>query len=445
MNFTKVNKPALLTRRSLLAASIPFSRAVAANDGVGILAIGVRNRGRAIAVAAASFGRVVAACDVDEASFARLFEKLDPRQPQRPALYKDYRKALERHDVDVVTIGAPDHWHTAILIAALRAGKDVYCEKPMTLTIDEGKKICQVVRRTGRVVQVGTQQRTEFERRFLKAVALARSGRLGRRLKATCHIGRGKSGGPFPAAAPPATLDWDFWLGQAPKVPYTPERCHASFRWWYHYSGGKMTDWGAHHIDIAQWALGVENTGPVLIQGKGKLPLGRRRTLKLVTGKLAPDQVPNMFNTATEFEVKMKFANGNELVVRHGPGNGIWLEGERDRIFVSRKELTGRLIDEIQSDPAAADRLEDDVIRLYQGREPTTHMAGFIECVRRRATPISDVFTHHRSVSSCHLANIALLRGHPLHWDPETQRFRGDEVANSLLARPQRAPYLLPA
>ena len=185
-------------------------------------------------------------------------------------------------------IGTPDHWHTKICIDAMQAGKDIYCEKPLTLTIDEGKKLGQVAKETGRVVQVGTQQRSDHNRVFLLAVAMVRDGRIGKIRKVTAAIGGGPTGGPFPADNPPAELNWDMWLGQAPKVDYREHRCHAEFRWWYEYSGGKLTDWGAHHVDIGQWAIGMENSGPEHHRGRqgrasgrvqGRLP-DRRRPLQ---------------------------------------------------------------------------------------------------------------------------------------------------------------------
>ena len=183
---------------------------------------------------------------------ARFFAK---EYDGRCEIYQDYRKLLDRKDIDAVTIGTPDHWHVKIAIDAMRAGKHVYCEKPLTLTIDEGKKICQVAKETGTVFQVGTQQRSEFDDMFLKAVVLARSGRLGEKLHALSSVGTGEKGGPFENSEPPAELDWDFWLGQAPKVPYCKQRCNFDFRWWLEYSGGQVTDWGVHHTDIAMWAL----------------------------------------------------------------------------------------------------------------------------------------------------------------------------------------------
>jgi predicted dehydrogenase len=437
------------TRRDFLraagAASIAGSQrpgAPSPNDRLNILAIGLGARGTKIALSTAGFGRVVAVCDADSAQTDAFLEKLAEQQAGKPDIYKDYRKALERKNIDVVTIGTPDHWHTAILLDALRTGRDVYCEKPLTLTIDEGKVICKAVQATRRVVQVGTQQRSEMKRMFLKAVAIARAGRLGKKLTATCMIGTHQPGGPFPVTDPPGTLDWDLWLGQAPKAPYSVQRCHRTFRQWFEYSGGMMTDWGAHHVDIAQWALGADNTGPTEIEGQGELPCGREATLAMLVRQ---ERLPNCYNTATAFRITMRFASGDTIIVREGPRNGIEIEGEKSRLFVSRGELTGPAIDQIQESGKEQAWLEDEVVRLYKGREPTTHMNNFRDCVRERSQPISDVFTHQRSVTSCHLANIALLLGRKLKWDPAAEDFPGDKEARALLKRERRRPYVIPS
>ncbi len=197
------------------------------------------------------FGDIVAVCDVDsqhaEAGRQKVGGKAD--------IFEDYRKLLDRKDIDAITIATPDHWHTKIAIDAIRAGKDVYCEKPLTLTIDEGKQICRVMREHKQVFQVGTQQRSSYHNAFLIAVAAVHLGRIGKLQKVTAHIDKGVGGGPFAESPPPANLNWDLWLGQAAKVPYIKQRCHETFRWWFEYSGGKLTDWGAHHVDIATWGV----------------------------------------------------------------------------------------------------------------------------------------------------------------------------------------------
>jgi predicted dehydrogenase len=339
--------------------------------------------------------------------------------------YGDYRKLLDRKDIDIVTIGTPDHWHTKIAIEAMQAGKDIYCEKPLTLTIDEGKQIRKAVKDTGRVFQVGTQQRSEFGLMFLKAVALCHAGRLGEIRRVTCAIGKGPKGGSFQEQTPPANLDWDFWLGQTPKVPYIPERCHLNFRWWFEYSGGKMTDWGAHHIDIAHWALRATDTGPISIEGTAEFP----------------PKMPNGYNTATTFNIKCTFKNGAEIIIvddkRPDFDNGVLIEGEQGKIFVNRGKLTGRIVEALKDHPLP----EDALAKLCKGKQPGNHMGNFLECVKDRSEPISDVASHHRALTTCHLANIAIRLGRPLKWDPATEQIIGDDEANAWQKREQRAPY----
>jgi len=400
------------------------------NERLGVGCIGVGGRGSGIGNQACQLGVKIACADVDRNHAARFAGK------DRCEVYTDYRKLLERKDIDVVTIGTPDHWHTKIAVEAMLAGKDVYCEKPLTLTIDEGKLICRVVKQTKRVFQVGTQQRSD--RKFLTAVAIARSGRLGKVLKATCSIGSGPSSQEFPTSDPPAGLDWDFWLGQCPKVPYTPQRCHGNFRWWLEYSGGKITDWGAHHVDIAQWGIGCENTGPIEIEGKGEFPIIPEKfdPVAFFAGKF---KLPNAYNTATQFHIDLRFANGSTIHVQHGPDNGIWFEGEQGRIFVNRGRITGKPVEEMTE--ADKQWLAEEIRKLYKGKEPTSHMANFFACVKDRSEPVSDVFSHHRELTSCHLCNIAMLLKRKLRWDPVKEDFIGDQQASALLARPQRQPY----
>jgi predicted dehydrogenase len=360
-------------------------------------------------------GDVVAVCDVDRKHAERGREKAGGKAD----IYEDYRKLLDRKDVEIVSIATPDHWHARIAIDALKAGKDIYCEKPLTLTIDEGKLICQVLKETGRVFQVGTQQRSEMRQRFLRAIAMIRDGRIGKVKRAVCAIGAAPTGGPFPVMPVPPELNWDMWLGQAPLVDYTEKRCHYEFRWWYEYSGGKMTDWGAHHVDIAQWGLGAENSGPVSVEGTAKHP-----------------DVPNGYNTATEFLVTCRYADGAEVVIRHDTENGITFEGETDTIFVSRGALKGKPVDALKDHPLPSDAIE----KLYGGK-PTSHMKNFFDCTKSRKQPISDVFTHHRSMTTCHLANIAIRLGRKIQWDPASEQIVGDSEAQSWQSRPQRKGY----
>src|SRR5258708_17312970 len=217
--------------------------------------IGVGGQGTGIAHGARRFGEIVAVCDVDRQHAERAREMFGGKAE----IHEDYRKLLDRKDIQAVTIGTPDHWHVPIALAALRAGKDVYCEKPLTLTVSEGKLLVKAVAETGRVFQVGTQQRSDP--RFRQACELVRNGRVGELRKVTLSLPRSTIVcGPFPSVPVPTGMNWDFWQGQAPAHEFCVERCHHDFRWWYEYSGGIMTDWVAHHMDIAHWRLGVDES-----------------------------------------------------------------------------------------------------------------------------------------------------------------------------------------
>ena len=237
------------------------------NDRPHIGLIGVGGQGSYIAGEAARFGDVVAICDVD----LRHAEAAKQRFGGKAAIYQDYRKLLDHKGIDVVTNATPDHWHTAITIAACKAGKDIYAEKPMTFTIDEGKLLCKVVEDTGRIVQIGTMQRSMKE--FQTAVELVRNGRIGKLKQVWVALPYySTKGGPFATQPVPPELDWDMYQGQSPLHDYCPERTVGNFRWWYEYAGGIITDWGNHHVDIAHWGMDCELTGPDSIEARGLFP-----------------------------------------------------------------------------------------------------------------------------------------------------------------------------
>lgn len=405
------------------------------NDRPAIALVGCGGMGRGDAGNASRFGDIVAVCDVDarHAQQARDDERIGKGKAD---VHEDYRAVLDRDDVDIVICGTPDHWHTKITADAMKAGKDVYCEKPLTLTIDEGKLLCRVAKETGRVLQVGSQQRSDHNRVFLLAVAMVRAGRIGTIKKVTAAIGGGPAGGPFAKTQPPAELNWDMWLGQCPEVEYIPQRCHGEFRWWYEYSGGKLTDWGAHHVDIGQWGIGMEDSGPTRIEvATGELP---------VAFSEGWPTVDDQFNTPTRFSVLATFPNGVVMDIRDDTENGVTFEGERGRIFVTRDriDLSGGSVSALYSDPVP----ESLLVELRKGQPVEGHMENFIRCCRDRKTPVSDVWTHHRALTTCHLANIALRLGNrTLTWDPEAEQIVGDPEANAWLTRPQRAKYAVTA
>lgn len=410
------------------------------SDRLRVGCIGTGSRWDGVGPNAMEFGDCIAVCDVDGRHRAKAQRKVLELQQREVEAYEDYRPLLDRSDIDVVTIVTPDHWHTKIAIDAMRAGKDVYCEKPLTLTIDEGKQIAKVLRETGRVFQVGTQQRSEMGQLFLQAIAIIRDGRIGDVTRATCAIGGAPTCGPIPIAEVPKELNWDLWLGQAPKVDYREgngnTRCHYEFRWWYEYSGGKMTDWGAHHVDIAQWGMGLDETGPLSVEGQGEHPVPFSEGLPTLDDR---------YNTASKFEIHCRFAGDKEIVIRDsapdlGFDNGILFEGTKGRLFVNRGRLTGKAVDELAERPLP----EDAIRKAYKGKTPVggnAHMRNFFECIETREQPISDVFTHHRAMTTCHLANIAIRLGRPLKWNPETEQIEGDEAAAAWQRREQRAGF----
>lgn len=391
----------------------------AKNDRLRLGSIGVGGQGTGIMHQAREFADQIAVADVDAAHARRGI------QNTKAEAYGDYRKLLDRQDIDVVTIGTPDHWHTKICIEAMQAGKDVYCEKPLTLTIQEGQQLVKVVQETGKVLQVGTQQRSQGNLVFLRAVATVRSGQLGKIQKVTVSLPLSTGvGGPFPAKEVPKDLNWDMWLGQAPKVDYCPERCHFTFRWWYEYSGGIVTDWGAHHMDVAQWGLGMDKSGPLTIDGS----------------KVMLPHVDNGYNTPKEPVINYTYADDIQLQIVTGD-EFVVFEGEKGRIKVNRGRVTGKAIEEQDADKGLMDKTNAVMAELYHSGKPGNHMANFMHCVKSRKQPISDVISQHRSVSACHLGNIAVRLQRKVTWDPVKELFVGDDEANKMIGRAQREGY----
>ena len=447
------------TAGALAGMSVPFwfsTEADAAsafnspNDRPVLGCIGTGSRWGAVGPNAMQFSDCVAVCDADANHVGRAAIRVKKRQSKKGskiAVHEDYRKILERSDVQVVTIVTPDHWHAKIAIEAMQAGKDVYCEKPMTLTIEEGKQIIKTLKETKRVFQVGTQQRSEMRQLFLTAVGLLRDNRIGDVKKVTCAIGGSSDSGPIPKAPVPKGLNWELWLGQTPKVDFRikkggrwgKSRCHYEFRWWYEYSGGKMTDWGAHHVDIAQWGidqLGV-GQGPTEI-----IPLMQKHPVPFKNGMPQKD---DRYNAATQFNVQCNFANGIQLFIRHNAkdlkfGNGIMFEGTKGRFLVNRGKIVGAPVEELKKRPLPEGLLS----KIYKGKKiggRNAHMRNFFESMKDRTQPISDVFTHHRALTTCHLANIAIRLNRTLKWDPKAEQITGDSEARHMQGREQRKGY----
>jgi predicted dehydrogenase len=406
--------------------------------------IGLRNQGWEITSKSFPFADFAALADVDANYLAENIEKTAARQSKKPDGYKDYRRILERKDIDAVMIATPDHWHTKIAVEAMLAGKDVYCEKPLTLTVNEGKLIEEVVKKTGRVFQVGTMQRSESEGRFLQAIALIRAGRIGKVRRVTCGINGMEASPVIPTADVPAGLDWDFWLGPAPEVPYRalPEmrqgygggvplysNGHYSFRNWHEYSGGKLTDWGAHHVDIACWALGATETGPSRVAPlEYSLP---------VAYKDGHPTVADQYNAATKFKIQVDMPNEVEMIITSEGDNGILFEGSSGRFFVNRGKIVGAPVEALASNPLPGGAIEE----VYGGPLPRNHTENFIQAMQSRKQPISDVWSHNRMLEICHLSNIAMRLGRELKWDPIRREVVGDAQANEFLGRESRKGF----
>ena len=418
--------------------------APSANDRPVFATIGLRNQGWTITDKSTQFADFAAFADVDANVLGENLGKLETKTGKKADGYKDYREILDRDDIDAVMIGAPDHWHTKISVEAMLAGKDVYCEKPLTLTIDEGKLIEKIVKQTGQVFQVGTMQRTECDQRFLKAIALIRDGRIGEIRKITCGI-NGATGSPvIPAIDAPQGLDWDMWLGPAAKTDYRalPEmregygggvplytNCHYAWRNWYEYSGGQMNDWGAHHVDIAHWALGATDTGPNKVT-----PVSYSLPVEYKNGY---PTVSDQYNSPTKFEILCNMPGDIPMVITSEGDNGILFEGTTGRFFVNRGKLAGKPVEDLETNPLP----EDAVEQVYGGPVSQNHTENFIAAMKERSQPISDVWSHNRMLETCHLANIAIRLGREVNWDPSARQIIGDDEANSFLSRESRKGY----
>ena len=400
--------------------------------------VGCGGMGRGDARELAYFGDVVALCDVDR-EHAESFQHDGNivKKPNEALVVQDYRRVLERDDIEIVGIATPDHWHVKIAVEALLAGKHVFCQKPLTLTIAENQLIRKAVEKTGKTFLVGTQQRCDVDR-FMNTAALVRKGLLGQIKRVVVSRDQGPNRGPFPVAEipDPSRFDWNMFLGQAPEVEFRWERARGTFRYWYDYSGGQFTDWGAHHIDCALWALDRDKhgAGPVEIDG---------RTAEHASplDEFGRPTVDDRYNTATTFEIKTKFADGVELIVKSEPNsNGILFEGTEGRVYVNRGRLTGKPIEDGVLDKIS----HDDLVALNHNKPLEWTKENFFRCIREGGLPSSDAFSHTYSMNVCHLCAIAARLGRVIRWNPETETIEGDDVAASFLSREQRKGFELP-
>jgi predicted dehydrogenase len=472
---TKTTRRAFLQTAASAAVVTPYIfssaqpvRAQAPSDRLQFGFIGVGSMGKADNRGFLPFGDVVAVCDVDTSHMDEAAEKFFPRKNPDgsvtlPEKIKDYRKVLERKDIDTVCIVTTDHWHVKIAVEALQAGKHVFCQKPLTLTVEEGQLIRAACKKYNKqVFQVGTQQRADFNRRFLDAVILIHKGIIGDVKSMVCHIDGSPGCDPIPAAKCPDTLDWDAWLGQAPMTEYIASeamggerdklpwprnsRTHYEYRWWYEYSGGKFTDWGAHHVDIALWA--THQTGP----GQGPVKFKPVIAEHPVPFEKGYPTVSNRYNTATKFDIECTFPNGMTMdIISHrmpekgwNDGNGILFVGTKGKIHVSRGHINGKPIEEIK-DKWKEWITEEDYVKALNGKKPDMrerdwHKANFVQCIKEGGLPVSDVFTHVQAMNVCHLAAIAARLNRDVTYDPKTET-TGDAESNAFIARERRKGY----
>jgi predicted dehydrogenase len=422
-----MNRPPGLSRRRFLkrgssmaagAAAVPWivpQQALAAadrpgaNERVVIGFIGTGGRARQLMDFVPGGGQIVA---ISDCYLQRMAETLQQKGTDWKT-YQDYRKMFDAEKLDAVVVATPDHARVLPCIRACQAGLDIYAEKPLTLTIAEGRVLVNAVRKYRRVFQVGSQQRTMEMNRF--ACELVRSGKIGklRVVQGVCYPGPRRYTG-LPEQPIPEGLDWDVWCAQTPLRPYNPQ---LQFGWmaWRSYSGGEMTNWGAHGVDQIQWALGMSESGPVEIWPVTEGPSGK---------------------------VSMKYANG--VLVRYeleqGPmGGGIFV-GEKCKIEINRNKFTTNPPDFVKDPPKPA------TAEIWEGAGwiARPHIQNWLDCIKTREKPNADVEIGHRSISVCHLANIARELGRKLRWDPETEKFVGDDEANCYLDRPKRKGYELP-
>ena len=390
--------------------------------------------------------RIMAACDLDAnrvADAKTLIEGYYAKQAGKPytgvTTYRDYRELLANPDVDAVVISTPDHWHAVIAIHAVQAGKDVYLQKPASLTIAEGRALSDAVHRSGRIFQIGSQQRSTPQFRY--AAELVRNGRIGTLRSVEVGLPGDPSGDDEPVMPVPKTFNYDMWLGSTPVVPYTEKRVHPQQGYdrpgWLRceqFGAGMITGWGAHHIDSAHWGMNTEFTWPVEVWGTAEFPK------------------KGLWDVHGPFRTEAVYANGVHMIVSGDFPNGIKFIGSDGWIFVSRGNETVTA-----SDPAS--KLKDaqalnasdpkiitsvigpDEVHLYESKD---HHGNWLQCIRSRQQTIAPVEVAHRACSACLVHHIAMRAGRKLYWDPLAERFNNDDRANALLSRPQRPPYVLP-
>ena len=393
--------PPSLYRRAF--AAVPPSETVR----LGFVGVGLQGTANLKALLKQPAASVAGLCDVDSKHLTAA-SALAPKA----ATHADYRRLLDDKTLDAVVVTTPDHWHALATTAACAAGKDVYCEKPLSLTIDDGKAMVAAARKYNRVVQTGTQQRSSAE--FRRACELVRGGAIGKVTSVKVGLPAPNFAGPaVPNSDAPANLDYERWLGPAPLKPYNAKHVHYLFRFFWDYSGGQQTNFGAHHLDIAQWGLDRDESGPTAVTAKARY------------------HKDGWYEVPEWTEVTYTYADGVVMTCGQGLPGGTTFVGEKGTIFVTRGKLT--------ADPAEVLKAEV-AVKLPVS---TSHHGNWLDCVKSRGRPVADVAIGHRSATVCHLGNLAVRTGRKITWDPVAETVVGDAEAAAMMSRPYRSPWKL--
>jgi predicted dehydrogenase len=366
---------------------------------------------------------IVALCDLDQSYLAEAADFLNKQGQPSALMSDDYRRLLDARDIDAVVVTVPDQWHALMTIEACKAGKDVYCEKPLTLVIGEGRPMIDAAEKYGRVVQTGSMQRSGEE--FKLAVELVRKGIVGKVSSVNVTLPGpnwiARAGKPVPDSAPPEGFDFNRWLGPAPLRPYNKNRVHYLFRFYWDYSGGQQTNFGAHHLDIAQWGLGMDESGPIRVEGS------------------AVYNADGWYETPDTTDIRYTYANGVVMTCRQklntkGTDQGTEFIGDKGSLFVYRGGITANPKELLSG---------IELPKIVSSQANIAHVNNFFDCVKSRQRPAADIRVGHRSATVCHLGNIAVRTGKKIQWDPQSETIVGDSEASQWLTKEYRKPWRL--
>jgi predicted dehydrogenase len=395
--------------RGILGAQSPNEKVITGHIGVGGMGSGHLANMKDLCGAI---------CDVDETNLARAAQVVGRYVP----LYKDFRQLLDQRDVDAVIIAAPDHWHAVMTIYACEAGKDVYCQKPSSVTIEEGRKMVEATRRSGRIVQVGSQGRSHPSAYL--GVRYVQNGMIGRVKEVRCWHYANPVGGFQPDTDPPPGLDWDLWLGPMRYLPYNVDRCHVNFRWFLDMGGGQIRDRGAHVMSVVLWAMQHDHRGPVSVEATGTAPK------------------EGIWDCPIDMDVRYEFKDPDWTLWWQQPGKpqldvpyGAHFFGEKEDLVIA--ECAGGTVTEQK-----AMKFEPPPGGVFPYKSPG-HEQNFLECVKTREEPVMPIEAGHATATLCILGNIAYILGRKLQWDSRSERFVGDDEADRMLSRPNRAPWFI--